>query len=316
MMNTDKQSPTLHFLITGGTGLIGRHLCTHLLTQGHRVTILTRHINESASLFKDRVMLIHSLTQINDNEQIDIIINLAGEPISQRWNQTVKQKILNSRIGVTQNIVALMARLNTKPAYFLSGSAVGIYGSSLSRVCTEDVNISSANMSNSFSEQLCLSWEAEAVKAAELYGIKTGLLRTGIVLSTQGGALKAMLLPFRFGLGGKTGQGSQWFSWIHIEDIIQLMLLMIRKQIVGVVNGTAPHPVTNQQFALALGHVLKRPVFLTIPAWLVKLLFADMGRELLLQGQRVIPQRALALGYQFQYDYVEEALSDVIAYEK
>lgn len=274
-----------HILVTGGTGLIGKQLCRQLLAQGNKVTILTRRVNQSLQLFCDGIILIHSLDQIQNDEKIDVIVNLSGESISQRWSQAIKQKMFDSRIGITQKIISLIDRLDIKPTYLLSGSAVGIYGHSVMTTFTEDTPIALNVKQHNFAQFLCAEWEKTA-KKAENYGVKTGLIRTGVVLSTQGGALSKLLLTFKLGLGGKIGTGNQWFSWIHIDDMINLIHLLITQKISGSVNAVAPNSVTNSEFTIALSDVLKRPAYFALPAWLIKILFAEMGKELLLEGQK------------------------------
>lgn len=314
-MKLEQGIAPLHILLTGGTGLIGRHLCQLLLAQGYRITVLTRDVNKAAQLFQGNIHFIHSLDDIQHNEKIDVIVNLSGEPISQRWTPSAKKSMLNSRIGVTQQILHLIARLDIKPEYFLSGSAVGIYGDRADVVLTEDVVINPKEATSHFGQYLCAEWEAVA-QQAEQFGVKTGMLRTGIVLSIQGGALAAMLPTFKLGLGGKIGRGDQWFSWIHIEDMVNLIDMLIKNSVTGIINATAPNPVTNQVFTQALGKALHRPTILTVPVWMIKLMFAEMGEELLLQGQRVVPCKALSLGFDFAYTNIDAALADLIQHRK
>lgn len=314
-MNNKKNLLPRHILITGGTGLIGRHLSRALLASGNKVTVLTRNLNKASQLLDKNILLIDSLDRIPDTEHIDVIVNLSGEPISQRWTDTIKKRIIDSRIGITQHIIHLIQRLEHQPDYFLSGSAVGIYGESETDVFTETSVISSDSLSPSFSQHLCMTWEATA-KQAEALGIKTAYLRTGIVLSTQGGALAAMLPAFKLGLGGKIGRGNQWFSWIHIEDMVHIINALIDQEMTGIINATAPVPVTNTMFTKALGKTLKRPTWFSLPSWLIRCLFAEMGNELLLKGQQVVPERMLSSGFTFTYPDVEQTLADVIQYKK
>ena len=191
---------------------------------------------------------------------------------------------------------------------FISGSALGYYGLSDT---DESIN-ENGEPDNSFSSQLCQQWEVEA-QAIEALGIRTCYLRTGIVLGKGGGALAKMLPPFKMALGGPIGNGKQWMSWIHMDDIVGLIRYAIEHEAIsGAINGTAPEPVTNKEFSKTLGKVLKRPAIFPMPAYLVKLLFGQMGEELLLSGQRVVPEKVSQAGYQFKYANLESALRDIV----
>jgi uncharacterized protein (TIGR01777 family) len=299
-------------LVTGGTGLIGTALCAYLIQQGYDVLVLTRNrqSTDKASQTKNHIRFIDSLDRIAETDKIDAIINLAGESINQRWTKAVKQRLIDSRLGITRQLITLIERLHTKPRVLLSGSAIGVYGTSDTMVFTEDTAPSVA-VTGAFSHSLCTQWEAMALQA-NTYGVRTCLLRTGVVLSPKGGALGAMLLPFKLGLGGPIGSGQQWFSWIHIEDMIALIAYVLAHPVSGAVNATAPHPVTNRIFAQTLGRTLKRPSVLTMPAFVVNILFGTMGQELLLSGQHVVPTRMLELGFKFTYPQLDQALQQLM----
>jgi uncharacterized protein (TIGR01777 family) len=236
------------------------------------------------------------------------VINLAGFGIADKhWSDEIKQKITGSRIQTTSALIEYFNRSKTKPTTFISGSAIGVYGLRDDQKLDE-----TAGGDDSFSSQLCQQWEAEA-KQAEGLGIRTCYLRTGVVLGKNGGALSKMLPPFKFGLGGPMGSGTQWMSWIHRDDLVGIILHLLDDQAIqGAVNGTAPTPVTNKEFSSTLGKVLKRPAFLPLPAFVVKLMMGEMGEELLLSGQRVVPSKALATQYSFKYPYVESALREIL----
>ena len=302
--------PHQHILVTGGTGFIGKPLCQALIDQGHLVTVVTRNMGRAAALFHGRVTCIESLDMLGKSDHFDIVINLAGESISQRWNKRSKARILRSRVDMTQKLVEAMARMAVKPGALISGSAIGFYGSSADQSFDENAPPSTDSLS-AFPRDICRLWEAEASKAHAL-GIRTCLLRTGIVLERDGGALAQMLFPFEFGLGGKLGGGEQWFSWIHRSDLIRLIIHLINDETIsGPVNGSAPHPVTNVQMAKALGKAMHRPALLPLPAFQVKLLFGEMGEALLLHGQKVLPQRAQDSGFTFQYPVIDDAFSHI-----
>jgi uncharacterized protein (TIGR01777 family) len=295
----------MRFLITGGTGFIGSALCEYLLKGDHSILIQTRH-PESVS---GSVESIERLEDLRSSEVFDVVINLTGEPIAnKRWSEGQKQKIINSRLETTEGLVEFFRRAVQKPELLISGSAIGYYG-----VTPSGKNIDEKGLGDSsFSSQLCQRWEGSALQADSL-GIRTCLLRTGIVLGQGGGALAKMILPFKLGLGGEIGSGNQWMSWIHLDDLIGIIDYCVHHQgISGPINGTAPNPVTNTEFTAALGRAVKRPTILPMPGFVVKLLMGQMGEELLLAGKKVIPLKAQQAGFQFKYEYLEDALSDIL----
>lgn len=295
----------MNILITGGTGFIGSILCSRFLEKKHTIVVLSRHPEK----IKPPLKAIADLADLKESDHFDIVINLAGEPIAdKRWSDKQKQQIVSSRIDTTEKLIAYFKTLENKPKLLLSGSAIGYYGINQ----TDDVIEESESGDHSFSSELCQKWEATALKAEEL-GIRTCLLRTGIVLGKNGGALSKMLLPFKMCLGGKIGQGTQWMSWIHIDDLVGIILYCIDHDTLrGAVNGTSPKPVTNQVFTKTLGSVLKRATIFPMPKLVVKLLMGQMGEELLLAGKQIVPKKALDAGYIFKYDTLEKALINVI----
>lgn len=296
------------FLITGGSGFIGSRLVPVLLEQGHDVTVLTRNPDKTAQHFKHAVTTVEQPGALNDTEAFDVVINLAGQGITdKRWTQGIKKQIRDSRIMTTQKLISYLQRARKKPELLISGSAIGYYGLQDDKPLDEQ-----AAGDASFSSKLCLDWEHEA-QHAEALGIRTCYLRTGIVLGKKGGALSKMLPAFKMGLGGPMGSGNQWMSWIHIDDLVGIILnTIINKKITGPINATAPNPVTNKVFSSTLARVLKRPAFLPMPAFILKLMLGEMAIELLLSGQRVIPNKMLDAGYDFQYAELENALHDVV----
>ena len=299
----------MRFLITGGTGFIGSSLCEHLLRDDHSIMIQTRH-PESVN---GNIASIERLEDLNSSEVFDVVINLTGEPIAnKRWSEGQKQKIITSRLETTEGLVEFFRRAVQKPELFISGSAIGFYGIGTSdETIVEEIDEECLGDS-SFSSQLCQQWEASALQA-KLLGIRTCLLRTGIVLGQGGGALAKMTLPFKLGLGGKIGSGNQWMPWIHLDDLVGMIDYCVHhSDISGPINGTAPNPVTNAEFTTALGNIVKRPTILPMPGFVVKLLMGQMGEELLLAGKKVIPLKAQQAGFQFKYEYLDDALSDVL----
>lgn len=302
--------PNQHILVTGGTGFIGKSLCQAFIDQGHQVTILTRSMKNAAGLFQGRVNFVESLDLIKDTDSFDIIINLAGEAISQRWSTKAKINMRQSRIKTTEALIALISRLTHKPALFISGSAIGIYGTDDEQSFTEDTSPAN-DLLGAYPREICEEWEAVA-KKAEKFSVRTCLLRTGVVLEMDGGALAQMLFPFDFGLGGPMGSGMQWFSWIHRDDLIRLIVHIINNNhLHGPINATAPQPVTNKVFSKALGRAMGRPAIIPLPAFQVKLLFGKMGETLLLAGQKVLPQKAVASGFTFHFPTLELALQKI-----
>lgn len=291
----------MDILITGGTGFIGQRLCQRLLAAGHRVAVLTRAPGRAG------LPGVQYVAALGDVGPVQAVVNLAGEPLTEgRWNPARKQAFLDSRIGTTRALLAWMHGLPTRPQVLVSGSAIGYYGPRDGTPLDE-----SASPGHDFAATLCRHWEAEAVKAEDL-GVRTCLLRTGIVLDRDGGALARMLPPFRMGMGGPMGDGRQWMSWIHRDDLVGIILwLLADPDIRGACNGTGPAAVTNAEFARTLAHALGRPAWVRTPAFALKLAFGEMA-GLLLTGQNVVPARALREGYRFQYPTLDAALRAIV----
>jgi uncharacterized protein (TIGR01777 family) len=295
----------MRYLITGGSGFIGRALCRALLTDGQEVTVLTRDAPRAGVCLPRGVRLVTGLDQA---PAADAVINLAGENLAQgRWSAARKQALRDSRIGTTQALLTWIAAQLVRPRVLVSGSAIGWYGSRGDKTLSED-----AAPGRGFAARLCRAWEDEATKAQAL-GIRVCRIRTGIVLGTEDGALKKMLLPFRLGLGGRMGDGRQWMSWIALEDVVALIRWLVQnEQAAGAYNATAPTPVMNAEFTAALGRALHRPAWLPAPAFALRLLLGEMA-ELLLTGQRVLPTRALREGFVFRYATLPAAFKSIFA---
>jgi hypothetical protein len=292
--------------ISGATGLIGTALRESLRADGIEVIALSRKPSvppletipwdvESGRFDASRL------------EQVDAVVNLAGEPIAQRWNDRRKKAIRDSRVNGTKLLVEGLKSLKRRPKVLVSSSAVGFYGDRGDEVLDE-----SSTPGIGFLPDTCQAWERAAMEAMGL-GIRTSVLRTGIVLSIRGGALKTMLLPFRLGIGGPLGGGRQWMSWIHIDDIVGAIRHILEKDdVMAAVNGTATNPVTNREFTRALGRALSRPAFLPAPTFGIKLAFGEMA-SILIEGQRVVPKKLLETGYRFRFPELPGALADVLA---
>jgi uncharacterized protein len=263
--------------ISGSSGLIGSGLVSLLTSRGHSVRRIARHENPTAAI-----------------DGADVVVNLAGENIAQRWTARARAAIRDSRMHATSSIVEAIARAAIKPRVFLSGSAIGIYGNRGDELLDE-----SSAQGSDFLARVCVEWEAAARPAAEA-GVRVVHLRTGLVLAAHGGALAKLLLPFRLGVGGRIGNGHQWMSWITLADHVRAMEFLMSSEISGPVNLVAPNPVTNSEFVAALGRVLRRPTVFPVPALALTLALGDMARDTILASQRVVPQRLLESCFQFE----------------
>lgn len=295
----------MNVLVTGGTGFIGSALCRQLQSEGREVTVLTRDRRKTQPRLGTRIRAVESWDELADVP--DAIVNLAGQNLaSGRWNDALKQEFVTSRIGTTQAVVDYIAAHSARPKVLVSGSAVGYYGARGDETLDE-----SDAPGNEFQADLCKAWEAQAVKAED-YGVRVCVLRTGLVLGRGGGALGRMLLPFKLGLGSYLGGGRQWMSWIHLYDMVGLIqYLLDHETLVGPFNATAPNPVTNRAFSMALGDALNRPVWFKIPGFVLQLGMGEMS-DLLLTGQKVIPHRLLESGYRFKFPELPQALAEAV----
>ncbi len=295
----------MRVLITGASGLIGSALMSELRTAGHEPVALVRRPPRNANELRwDPGGAIDG----SNFNSADAVVHLAGENVGAgRWNEQRKSRILNSRVQGTQTIAASMARANPKPRVLVSASANGIYGETGDKVVTE-----AEPSGSTFLSEVGRQWE-QATGAASEAGIRTVLLRTGIVLNKKGGALPRMLPPFRMGVGGRIGDGRQWMSWITLEDEIRLIMhAIMNESIRGPVNAVAPNPVTNLEFTRVLGSVLHRPTLFPLPAFVVRAAFGQMGEELLLASNRALPKAALDSGFRFRHPELRGALEDVL----
>ncbi len=302
----------MHIVVTGGTGFIGRPLCASLCQEGHRVTLLTRRKEEAQRSCGPTVTTVewngkeagaweHSL------EGADAVINLAGAPIADvRWTDARKQLLTESRVLTTRLLVEALSRRSSKPGTLISASGIGYYGASDDCVLDEG-----AARGQGFLADLCLQWEAEALRAAQ-FGTRVVILRTGMVLEQDGGALPKMLLPFRLFAGGPIMPGTQWVSWIHRRDHIGLIQwLLATPNVSGPVNAVAPEAVTMHRFCEVLGRVLHRPSWLPVPGFVLHVTLGELG-TLMTTGQRVYPAKALSGGYVFHYPTLEPALRAIL----
>lgn len=298
-------------LITGATGFVGQTIVKELLSSGNEVVVLSRNIARAAFILGNECEYFqwsNSISELPPKEAfdgVDAVINLMGAGIAdKRWDEERKKMIYDSRVLGTRNLVEGMKALKTRPKSFVSASAVGIYGNRNGEDLTEN-----SQFGDDFLAHVCKDWEAEAMKAKEL-GIRTGVIRTGVVLGRNGGALKRMLPVFKMGVGGQLGTGEQYMSWIHLIDLAHMYIEFISKtDLEGPYNGTAPYPATNLYFTKALGKTLKRPTFAKAPAFALKAVLGEMS-TMLLGGQKVLPRRFKEEGFRYRYPTLEMALKE------
>jgi uncharacterized protein (TIGR01777 family) len=294
----------MNILITGATGFIGKKYITRFAD--NQYAILTRNIERAERILGKKHTYLTEISQIPPDTKFDVIINLAGEPIAdKRWTRQQKKKLQLSRWDITQDLVDWIKAAKHKPHCFLSGSAIGVYGTSESAVFTE----ASSPELQDFSSGLCQRWEDIAMNISDL--TRVVLLRTGVVLAADGGAVKKMILPFKLGLGGKIGSGDQWMSWIHIDDYLNAIDFFIREESCqGPYNLTSPHPVKNSEFTRLLATALNKPSFMTAPAFLMKIILGEAS-TLVLDGQKVLPEKLLDQGFVFTFMNYQDAVHDL-----
>ncbi len=291
------------WLITGATGFIGSHLVKPLLRRGDRVIALARSPERARRKLNPKVRIVQSLDELPDDASIDGIVNLAGEPIfGMPWSAARRLRLRASRIETTRAIVALCARLKNTPTVLVNGSAIGYYG-----IHGDEAIDETSPPQAVFQSELCSEWES-AASAATAAGVRVTCLRTGVVLSADGGALPRLARPVRWYAGVIPGTGNHWLSWIHIDDLIRLLLSALENgRYAGAINATAPEPVRYDDFYSLLAHSLHRPIWMHVPASVVKAGLGEMS-QLLLTGQRVLPRRAQELGFEFRYATAAGAL--------
>ncbi len=300
----------MRVVVSGATGLIGTQLVAALKARGDDVTVLSRNPEQAAAALGVKAVAWQPLSGPPPTEALagrDAVIHLAGEPVAQRWSAAAKQAILDSRETGTRHLVDAIAASDRKPAALLSSSAVGYYGKHGDDVVTEQTAAG-----NDFLAGVCVAWEREALRA-EALGLRVVIVRTGVVLDASGGALKAMLPPFKAGVGGPVAGGRQYMPWIHCDDIVGLYLAALDDPSwSGPVNGTAPEPVSNAVFSKALGRALGRPAVLPVPGFAIRAIYGEMA-EIVTEGQRAVPAAAERLGYSFAQPELDEALRAALA---
>lgn len=299
----------MNILITGASGLIGRNLQPVLKNDGHQIYRLSRSAPQT-----DHDVQWDAYAGFTDEEfeklrGIEAVVHLAGENVAGgSWTEERKKRIRKSRVEGTRTLVDALARLEDPPKIFIGASAIGYYGSRGDEILTEE-----SEPGEGFLADVSREWENESLQAEKRFGARVVLLRIGVVLSEEGGALEKMLTPFKFGIGGTVGSGEQWMSWIALDDLVRIIKYALEKaDLYGPVNAVAPNPAQNEQFTDTLGEVLHRPTIIPVPAFGVKLLFGEMGEKLLLEGARVLPQKLLETGFEFDFPKLEPALEHIL----
>jgi uncharacterized protein (TIGR01777 family) len=302
--------PPQTVLVTGGTGFVGHALLPALLASGHRVIVLTRDPRQAAMEFTGAVRAVSSMSELPASERIDVVINLAGARIlGWRWTAARKAELRRSRVALTGKVVDWIAAAEHKPRLMISASAIGYYG--IQPQDSPDALGETSPPQNIFMSQLCQEWEAAAGRARES-GVAVACTRFGVVYGRGGGALPMLLLPIRFGLGGRMGTGRQRMPWIHLQDLLRAMAhVWSQPDADGAWNFTAPHCPTQDEFARTAAQEAHRPAFMPTPAWPVQLLLGKQS-DLLLEGQNVAPVRLQATGFRFNYPTLESALHDLM----
>lgn len=296
--------------ITGATGLIGKKLVRKLIDRGDEVLVITRSANSALNTFPDSVSFVEwnttSKTWYSNLTGVDAVIHLAGENVmGKRWSESHKKKVLDSRVNGTKSIVEAISNLSEKPKTFIAASAIGIYGN---REAPVDENSEPAN---DFLANVVKAWEYETAKVDEI-GIRRVNVRVGIVLDEKEGALAPMIKQFKYFLGGSIGSGKQWFSWIHVDDIVGIFLFALDNEVVsGAVNGTSPVSIRMKDFAFTLGKVMRRPSIFTIPEFVLRVVLGE-GAGAVLSGANVRSEKIRKLGYKFQFENLEAALKNIL----
>jgi uncharacterized protein (TIGR01777 family) len=297
----------LKITISGASGFIGRRLLKSLGNDGHTLQVLSRHAGTNMP-GNVKVWAWDPSKAEPPAEALrdaDAVIHLAGESVAQRWNEASKRRIRESRVAGTRNLVQALGRLGKAPDTLICASATGYYGSRGDEMLTEQSAAGSGYLA-----EVCQAWESEAAKAGPL-GMRVVRVRTGVVLDSRGGAMQRMLPPFRMGVGGRLGDGKQWMSWIHLDDLVGLFRFALESQISGPVNGVAPYPVVNADFTRTLAAAVHRPAIFPVPAFALRVLFGEMS-DVLLGSQRVLPKAAEKAGYLFRFPQLAPALADVL----
>lgn len=300
----------MRVLITGGSGFVGQRLCERLVAEGHEPQVVSRSPNAARGQLPKACDVRESAQAFVDSPP-EALVNLAGESIAaKRWSDEQKEELIQSRLKATQQLIVLCEQLKDNgqplPKVMVSASAMGYYGDQGDNKVTEDTP-----PNDEFAHRLCAKWES-AAKEVEAFGVRLAILRIGLVLDAGGGSLQKMLLPFKLGLGGRFGDGTQFMPWIHREDLVEAIVFLLKAEsLSGPFNASAPHPVTNAEFTKTLANTLNRPTIFPVPAFVLKAMLGEMSR-LLLTGADMRPARLEAAGFTFQYPTLDKALGAIL----
>ena len=301
-------------VINGATGLIGKKLVDFLLCKGYYIVILTRNYEKAKNTFDSNDKIhIQEFKRHSPDELVNLIkgaksiINLAGASIAgKRWSEKYKKELYDSRINSTKQIAEAISLTTEKPESFITASAIGFYQYNDEKEFTED-----SPPGDDFLSNLCKDWEKESLSVNK-YGVRSVQVRIGLVLDKDGGALERLVIPFKFFTGAYLGNGRQWYSWIHCEDLINIIIFSIEKKgIIDGINATAPNPMRNKEFSKTIGKVMRRPCLFFIPGFFLKIVLGEFA-QYLIRGQRVIPDKAVANGFSFKYNVLEDALINLL----
>ena len=299
----------MKILITGGSGFIGRHLVNHFISEGHTVTVLTRNINQASNVLHSSVVLyywnpLQKICPVEIVASSDIVIHLAGENIVGRWNEKKRSLIKESRISSTSILVDCFKNNSQKPKKFISMSAVAYYGDRGDEMLSED-----SSVGEDFLAVTCQEWEEESNRSMAL-GVPSVQLRTSIVLSDTGGALKRLIPVYNLGFGAKLGGGNQWWPWIHIDDFVSITKFVIENELTGTFNASAPYPIRQNEFAQQLAQALNRHALFSIPKFFLRMILGELALEMI-GSRRVIPEKLLNEGFIFKHPKFIDALNDL-----
>jgi len=297
----------MKFIVSGGTGFIGRKMVDNLLAQGHYVGVYSRRPGAAArtAIATYKWDPLDGEPSVDSVDGMDAVLHLAGETVAQRWNPEIRERIRASRVEGTRNLVNAISKARHKPKVLVCASGIGAYGDRGDEILTED-----STLGKGFLADVCRGWEAEADRAA-WFGVRVVKIRIGFVLGRDGGAMERLVPVFKLGVGGPLGSGKQWMPWVHVNDVARLFIWAAENEVSGVFNCTSPNPVTNREFTRALGSAVHRPALFPVPGIALRVAMGEVGQHVL-DSARVIPQAAERAGFRFEFTHLDAALTDVV----